>query len=222
VATRDRYRLPGAARRQPAGWHIAPQHFAERHGLVILIALGESVIAIGGGISTALDAGTITAATLGIATVSALWWLYFDVAAIFARRRLSQLTGEQRTRLALHAYSDLHLPMVAGIVVFAFGLETSLHHLHDPLPTLPAAALLGGVALYLLAHVAFLFTAIHRIFRRRTAAAIVLAALIPLARTIPAITAVALVTAVCAALVAYEAIARRDYRQQLRHADAAP
>jgi low temperature requirement protein LtrA len=70
------------------GWRVAPEHFAERHGLIILIALGESIIAVGVGAGLELDAGVIAAATLGIVVVSALWWLYFDVAAIFARRRL--------------------------------------------------------------------------------------------------------------------------------------
>src|ERR671935_251797 len=74
------------------GWRIAPEHFAERHGLVILIALGESIIAIGVGAGFALGAGVIAAAALGIVVISALWWLYFDVAAIFVRA-LSDRTG---------------------------------------------------------------------------------------------------------------------------------
>ena len=101
------------------GWRIAPEHFAERHGLIILIALGESIIAIGVGAGFELDAGVIAAAALGIVVVSALWWLYFDVAAIFARRRLTQAQGLELHRLALHSYGYLHLPMVAGIVLFA-------------------------------------------------------------------------------------------------------
>ena len=75
------------------GWRVAPEHFAERHGLIILIALGESLIAIGLGAGFELDTGVIVAAALGIVVVSALWWLYFDVAAIFGRRRLMQADG---------------------------------------------------------------------------------------------------------------------------------
>jgi low temperature requirement protein LtrA len=88
-------------------------------------------------------------------------------------------------RLARDAYTYLHLPIVGGIVFFAFGLETTLHHARETLDTLPAVALCGGTALYLLAHVAFLFRTTGRVFPRRTIGAIVLLALIPAALTIP-------------------------------------
>jgi len=102
------------------GWRIAPAHFAERHGLVVLIALGESVVAIGVGAGLKLTASVIGGAALGMVVVSALWWLYFDVAAIFARDALVRARGVARVKLARDAYSYLHLPMVAGIVFFAF------------------------------------------------------------------------------------------------------
>src|SRR5205823_4472614 len=82
------------------GWRVAPEHFAERHSLVILIALGESIIAIGVGAGFRLTTGVVVAAALGLVVVSALWWLYFDVAAIFARRRLTEAGGVERARLA--------------------------------------------------------------------------------------------------------------------------
>ena len=201
------------------GWQIAPAHFAERFGTIILIALGESIIDIGAGAGFALGAAELLAAALGIAVVSALWWLYFDVAAIFARRRLTYLSGLDRARLARDAYSYLHLPMVAGIVLFASGLETTLGHVGRSLDSLTAIALSGGVALYLLAHVAFLFRAMGRVFRHRTLAALILLALIPAVLAIPAIAALAFVGAVCSLLVAYEATARREYRLHLRHPD---
>src|SRR5207247_6999748 len=80
------------------GWQIAPEHFAERHGLIILIALGESIIAIGVGAGFELTTGVLLAAALGIVVVSALWCLYFDVASIFARTRLTQASGLDRGR----------------------------------------------------------------------------------------------------------------------------
>jgi len=134
------------------GWRIAPEHFAERYGLIILIALGESIVAIGVGAGFELGTGVIVAAALGIVVVSALWWLYFDVAAIFARRRLMQAHGIEQARLARDAYNYLHLPMVAGIVLFALGLKTTLGHVDEALDTVPAVGLCGGAALYLLAH----------------------------------------------------------------------
>jgi low temperature requirement protein LtrA len=203
------------------GWDVAPEHFAERHGLIILIALGESIIAIGAGAGFELGTGVIVAAALGIVVVSALWWLYFDVAAIFARRRLLQAQGLELHRLALHSYSYLHLPMVAGIVLFAFGLKTTLGHVDEALDTVPAVGLCGGAALYLFGHIAFLLRTTGRVFRRRTIGAVVLLALIPAAVAIPALAALALVSAVCSSIVAYEAIRYRAARVEVRHPELA-
>jgi low temperature requirement protein LtrA len=203
------------------GWRVASEHFAERHALIILIALGESLISIGVGAGLELDAGVLVAAALGIVVLSAFWWLYFDVAAIFGRRRLMQARGLELHRLALSAYSYLHLPIIAGIVLFALGLEETLHHVGEPLDTVPAVALCGGAALYVLAEIAFLVRTTGRIFRRRTIGAVVLAALIPAAVAIPALAALALVSAVCSLLVAYEAIAHREHRIVVRHPELA-
>jgi low temperature requirement protein LtrA len=203
------------------GWQVAPEHFAERHGLIILIALGESIIAIGLGAGFELDTGVLVAAALGIVVVSALWWLYFDVAAIFARRRLIEAKGLELHRLALHAYSYLHLPMIAGVVLFALGLKTTVDHVGEALDTVPAVGLCGGAALYLLGHIAFLFRTTGRVFRRRTVGAVVLLALAPAAVVIPALAALALVSAVCSVIVAYEAIRYRAARVQVRHPELA-
>ena len=203
------------------GWRIAPEHFAERHGLVILIALGESIVALGVGAGFELTARVIVAAALGIVVVSALWWLYFDVAAIFARTRLMQASGVDQARLARDSYSYLHLPMVAGIVLFALGLKTTLRHVGDELDTVPAVGLCGGAALYLLGHIAFLLRATGRLFRRRTVGAIVLLALVPAALVIPALAALALIGAVCSLVVAYEALRYRDHRLRVRHPELA-
>jgi low temperature requirement protein LtrA len=199
------------------GWRIAPEHFAERHGLIVLIALGESIVAIGVGAGFDLSAGVIVAAALGIVVVSALWWLYFDVAAIIARIRLMQAHGVEQARLARDAYSYLHLPMVAGIVLFALGLKTTLAHVGDELDVVPAIGLCGGAALYLVAHIAFLLRAAHRLFRRRTIGAVALIALVPAANAIPALAALGLVGTVCALVVVYEVVLHREHRVQVRH-----
>jgi low temperature requirement protein LtrA len=203
------------------GWRVAPEHFAERHGLIVLIALGESLIAIGAGAGFDLDAGVIAAAALGIVVVAALWWLYFDVAAIIARNRLMQATGLDLHWLALHSYSYLHLPLVAGIVLFALGLKTTLGDVGETLATVPAVALCGGAALYLLGHIAFLFRATGYLFRRRTIGALALLALTPVALVVPALAALALVSAVCTLVVAYEVIRYRVARLELRHPEPA-
>jgi len=111
--------------------------------------------------------------------------------------------------------------MVAGIVLFALGLRTTLHHVGDALHTVPAVALCGGAALYLLAQIGFLRRTIGRIFRRRTIGAIILLALIPAALVIPALAALGLVAAACSLIVAYEAIGRREHRSLIRHPDLA-
>jgi low temperature requirement protein LtrA len=201
------------------GWLVAAEHFAERFGLIVLIALGESIIAIGLGAAPNLDAGVLVAAALGVVVVSALWWLYFDVAAIFARRRLTEVSGIERARLARDSYAYLHLPMIAGIVLFAFGLETTLHHLGGPLDIVSAAALCGGTALYLLGHIAFLFRATHYLFRRRTIGAAVLLALLPAAVAMPALASLIVVSAICCLVVAWEALRYRTDRRRIRHPD---
>ena len=199
------------------GWRIAPEHFAERHGLIVLIALGESLIAIGVGAGLELVPSVMAAAAIGMVIVSALWWLYFDVAAIFGRARLGAARGVDQVKMALAGYSYAHLPMVAGIVLFAFGLEWTLHHLRDSLDLVHAVALCGGVGLYLLAHVAFLFRMTGRVFRRRTIGAVACIALVPVALAVPAVAALGLVAAVCTFVVADEAIRHREDRIHVRH-----
>ena len=199
------------------GWRVAPEHFAERHGLVILIALGESIVAIGVGAGFELVAGVIVAAALGMVVIAACWWLYFDVAQIFARRRLTEATGVERARIARDAYSFLHFPLVAGIVLFAFGLKTTVHDFANELDVVPAVALCGGAALYLLGHVAFLLRTTRRVFRRRTIGGAALLAVTPVAVAVPALAALACVSAICAFVVAYEVLRHREHRLQVRH-----
>jgi low temperature requirement protein LtrA len=189
------------------GWRVSPEHFVERHGLVVIIAFGESIVAIGVGAAGApLDAGLIAAALLGIAVVAALWWSYFDWVAYIAQARLAEATGTERAALARDLYSYLHLPMVAGIVLFSLGLKTTLADVDGSLPTIPALGLCGGVALYLLAHVALRLRIGGGLGRGRPVATILLLGLIPLAREVPALAGLGLVAAVCAALIAYEAL----------------
>ena len=132
-----------------------------------------------------------------------------------------QASGVEQARLARDSYGYLHLPTVAGIVLFAFGLETTLHHIDDALDTVPAVALCGGAALYLLGHIAFLFRTTRHVFRRRTIGAAVLLALIPAAVAIPALAALAVVSVVCSLVVAYEAIRYRADRVRIRHPELA-
>ncbi len=199
------------------GWRVSPEHFVERHGLVVIIALGESIVAIGvGAARQPLDAGMIVAALLGMAVVASLWWSYFDWVAFVAQARLAEATGPARAALARDLYSYLHLPMVAGIVLFALGLKTTLADVTGSLRTIPALGLCGGLALYLLAHVALRLRIGGGLGRGRPVATILLLVLLPLAREVPALAALGLVAAVCVALTAYEALRYSQARAWIR------
>ena len=138
------------------GWRLEPGHFAERHGLIVIIALGESIASLGiAARGLELTAEVIAGALLGIAVAAALWWAYFDVVALVAERRLRQADAREQVLIARDSYTYLHLPMVTGIIVFAIGVKRVLLGLHAHLDVVPAFALCGGVALYLLALSAF-------------------------------------------------------------------
>jgi low temperature requirement protein LtrA len=200
------------------GWKLVPGHFAERHSLVIILALGESIVALGVGSQVDLTAGVITAAVLGVALAAALWWTYFDVVALVNARRLTMATeGHERNALARDSYSYLHFPMVAGIVLSAFGLEETLAHVDDPLEAVAAFALLGGVGLYLLAHVALRLRNAHTFNRQRLVLGIGLFALIPFATVVPALATLAGVDVLLWVMIAYETANYDERRYRLRH-----
>jgi low temperature requirement protein LtrA len=199
------------------GWRLVPRHFVERHGLILIIALGESIVAIGIGAEGSVDAGVVVAATLGIGVAAALWWLYFDVVALLAERDLARLPeGRELNELARDAYSYLHFPMVAGIVLLALGLKTTLAHVGDPLDVVPAAALLGGTAVYLLAHVAFRLRHIGTLNNHRLACAVLLLVLIPVAVELPALGTLAILAGVVWVLIGLEAIRFSGSRARAR------
>ena len=201
------------------GWRLSPGHFAERHALVLIIALGESIVALGVGASESdLGLGVLAAVLLGLAVACALWWAYFDVVAIVAERKLKETTGKAQLTMARDSYSYLHLPMVAGIVLFAVGVKKTLAHVGEPLELVPAVTLCGGVALYLVAHVLFRLRNVRTLSRQRVVVAVLLCLTIPVAVEIPALATLSLVAALCAALIGYEAIRFSEARAGVRHA----
>ena len=189
------------------GWRLSPGHFAERHGLIVIIALGESIVAIGvGAAGIELDAGALAAATLGVIVAASLWWVYFDDARELVEPRLHALTGRARNVTARDGFSFLHLALVAGIVLLALGVKKTLEQVGDPLAEVAAVALCGGVALYLIGDVAFRRRVLGLAEPPRLVAAAICLAVIPLALELPALAALAIVGAICAALVAYESM----------------
>ena len=204
------------------GWQLKAHHFAERHGLIVIIALGESIVAVGVGAEHGVDAGVAVAAIVGTAVAAALWWLYFDVVALVAERRLSEAEpGREQNEMARDSYSILHLPMVAGIILVALGMKKTLGHVEDPLKIVPATALLGGATLYLLAHVAFRYRHIHTLNTRRLGLAGLLVAFIPVAVEIPALATISVLAAALALLIVVETrsygASRHRTREELRH-----
>lgn len=208
-------------------WRLtSPSHFAERHGLIILVALGESIVATGIGIAKVpVSLPIIVAVLLGLALSGALWWAYFDVTAMLAEQALAAAEGERQIRLARGGYTFLHLPMIVGIVLLSLGLKKAIgyvagvdeHTLADPLYGVPLAVLFGGTALYLLAHVGFKYLLTGALSGARISTAVVLVVLSPFMAFVPALVSLAVLTLVAMALVGWETHRFRDVRHAIRH-----
>jgi low temperature requirement protein LtrA len=211
------------------GWRInSAKHFAERHGLIIIVAIGESVVAIGVGVTDLpISWPILIAAAFGLTVSASLWWAYFDTAALVAERAFSRHRGEQRVATARSAYTYLHLPMIMGIVGVALGMkkvleyvgDTEHHTLADKLKGGPLWAMYGGAALYLLAHVAFAKRTYGKVKTQRWVLAVVLVALVPLVANWPALASLGVLAALLAGLNVYESLHFAESRDQIRHAE---
>jgi low temperature requirement protein LtrA len=200
-----------------SGWRVQPAHFAERHGLIIIIAIGESLAAIGfGARGTSLGGSVIVAVVLGVLVAAAFWLAYFDFFSITGQQLLTERQGPQRIALARDLYTYLHLPMVAGIVLFAYGTKVTVAHVQAELHSPAAFALCGGSAIYLLAYVALRWRVSRRLRSGRLIASAGFALLVPVAVFVPALVTLALVTAVWFGLHAYELIWWREERARRR------
>jgi low temperature requirement protein LtrA len=210
-------------------WRLtSPGHFAERHGLIILVALGESIVATGIGIAKVpVSLPIVAAVLLGLAISGALWWAYFDVTSMLTEQALAEATGERQIRLARGGYTFLHLPMIIGIVLMSLGLKKAIgyvagvdeHTLADPLYGVPLAALYGGAALYLLAHVWFKHYLTGNLSVVRTSVAVLLLVLAPLMALVPALVSLTVLAVVVMALVAFETHRYRELRHAVRHGE---
>ena len=199
------------------GWRVQPAHFVERHGLIVIIAIGESLIAIGlGERVSGISTGVIVAAVLGFAVTTSFWLAYFDFFTIRAQQMLTDRSGVERATLARDVYTYLHLPIVAGIVLFAFGMKTTLADVDGELAAIPALGLCGGPALYLFAYAALRVRVSRTLAGGRLIAAIACASLWPVAVVVPALVALTLVAIVWVGLHAYEFIWWREARAQTR------
>jgi len=207
----------GAGLSGSTGWRVFPSHLAERYGLVLIIALGEAFVAIGIGVHE-IGRGEVGAAILGLLVATAFWLAYFDFFAIRGAQMLAERRGPDRVALARDLYAYAHLPLIVGVVFFAFAMKTVVGHVGEELDWAPAFALCGGSALYLLT-----FSAVRSRLERRLSlsrgrfvAALLLLLALPLATAVPAIAALALVAVVWAALHIYELVWWREARAESR------
>ncbi|MFE3259747.1 low temperature requirement protein A [Nocardia sp. NPDC059091] len=208
-------------------WRLySPSHFAERYGLIVIIALGESIVSIGVGVAGLPISWSITVGSmLGLGVAGLLWWAYFDVAALVVEHAMHRAGGERRIQIARNCYTFWHFPMIAGIVAMALGLKKVLsyvggaqgHSLSDELHGIPLFALYGGVIAYLVALVGFRHYATGKVLVPRLVAAVVLLALIPLASAVPALAALGMLCAVLLALIVFEVVRYAQPRDLIRH-----
>ncbi|MFC9994766.1 low temperature requirement protein A [Nocardia sp. NPDC127526] len=209
-------------------WRLnSVKHFAERYGLIIIIALGESIVSIGIGVAgLPIDWPIIVGSMLGLAVSGLLWWAYFDVAALTVEHAMHHATGARRIQIARNCYTYWHFPMIVGVIALSLGLKKVLnyvgdgtdHTLSDALHGIPLFALYGGVVVYLLALVGFKHYATGNLGVHRLVAALLLLVLIPLANVLPALAALGMLCAVLAALIGWETVRYRDPREEIRHA----
>ncbi|MBA3743631.1 low temperature requirement protein A, partial [Sporichthya sp.] len=212
-----------------SGWRLpAARHFAERHGLIVIVALGESIVAIGVGVSDSPFSGAIMSASLlGLGLTAAMWWLYFDTSALLVERALAEADDAERARMGRDAFSFLHLPIVAGIVLLALGMkkvleyvaDTEHHDLSDPLKGAPLVALVLGVVVYLLAQAASYYRVCRRLKVFRVGLAVLLLPLLVAGREIPAMLSLGILAAAVGLMVAWETHVFAEERHQLRHSE---
>ncbi|WP_194816874.1 low temperature requirement protein A [Nocardia sp. XZ_19_385] len=212
-------------------WRVrSARHFSERYGLIIIVALGESIVSIGIGVAGQPISWPITVGSmLGLAVCGLLWWSYFDTAALSAEHALAHSDKERQVRIAQDGYTYWHFPMIVGIIGLSLGLkkvlsyvsDASHHSLTDALYGIPLFALYGGVVLYLTGLVGFKYAATGHVTLSNVVAVAVLLALIAPATALPALASLGLLCLVLVCLVGWETVRNAQPRQQIRHAHGA-
>ena len=205
--------IPGREPLTPEAWEVGTEHFAERFQLFIIIALGESIV-ITGATTADLELTTtrIVAFALAFLATAALWWLYFNLVAAIAQRRLAQAAN--RTVLARDAYTYLHVVIVAGILLSAVGDELVIAHPTEELPDAELLAVVSGPALYLLAHVALRLRMSGTLSPRRLAGAIACLALGAVGTFVSALVVAALLLAILVAVIVGDQLAGQQRRRR--------
>jgi low temperature requirement protein LtrA len=185
------------------GFRVSPSYFVSRHGSIIIIALGEAIVEMGAGATDLHRSEVVVALVLGVAIMATFWWTYFGLTG-GAEQRLEQATGTERANLARDAYSYLHLPLVAGIMLFAVGAHAAVAHTTASLPLLPSIALAGGMAMFYLGDVAYRWRDHKQVPVDRTLTGLAAAATLPAVLHMPAIAALGLLTGIGSVRLAWE------------------
>ena len=202
------------------GWRIhSAAHWSERHGLIVILALGESVVSIGGGVALLpLSVPILVGSALAVLLTFGMWWAYFERMAPAAEKILAHREGAHRASLARDAYTYLHYPLIAGIIIAALGMELAMEHVaeEEPLGAFGGVALGVGVAVYLLSTFFFWWRVSGRRSWPRLASAALFLAVSPLLAGVPGLAALAVAVVAFALVIVVEALAFRESRQLVR------
>jgi low temperature requirement protein LtrA len=213
--------LLGALLVAGAGFRVSSSHFAERYGLFIIIALGESIVAIGvGAVAVPRDAAFAGAVAISFVGVVALWWAYFDFIAGAIERALRRARPEARAVLARDMLSYFHYPIVLGIIFYAVAAKKTVEHPLDPLSDGGRFALGGGIAFFMLGFVLGRYRALRVVAWERVGCGAAAAVTVVLAADLAAAALLAIVVALVAIAVAFESRRLREVRRSLSHAGA--
>ena len=198
-------------------WHVSPSHFAERFALIVIIALGESIVAIGVGTShLSRDATYAISVVVAFAGVAALWWAYFDFTAVAAERSLRRASGRDRSALARDVFTYFHYPLVLGVILYAVAAKKTLEHPRDPLSNAGRWALGLGIALFLVGFALMRFRVIRRVAWERLAAAAAILVIAVLLDGADAIVTLGVVIVILVFSIALETVRLREVRATFR------
>ncbi|MGW3607491.1 low temperature requirement protein A [Micromonospora sp. NPDC005161] len=202
-------------------WRVSSaKHWTDRYALIILVALGESIISAGVAVfGRAISWSVIVAIATSMVLLATLWWAYFDTDAIVGERVMQDRTGNQRAALARDAYTYLHLPMIVGLILLAFGLRKTLDVISDPSgparTPLGHATLFAGVLVYLLANQAFWWRTQREIRWIRATGILLVAIFAPMTSPLPPLWALTILTATTAAVMMTDSHRAAELRRRL-------
>jgi low temperature requirement protein LtrA len=211
--------VTGTFRARSAGWRVSPAHFAERYGLFIIIALGESIVAIGiTAVDEALEPLLVLAVAVAVVGAMSFWWAYFDIAARGMERVLRRAHGIARSDLARDLFTILHYPLVLGIILYAVAAKKTVAAPDEPLTQTGLVALIGAMVAFLVGSAALRWRAIHVVARERLVAALAIPMVLALLRDVPAFAQLAVAVAMVVLCLAVETVTTRAIRAVARTA----